>query len=44
MVKKFLLGVDGGVFVIFNVIVFDYIFVGDSIYIVGDFKINKLLY
>ncbi|WP_232841761.1 immunoglobulin-like domain-containing protein [Caldicellulosiruptor acetigenus] len=43
-VKKFLLGVDGGVPVTFNVTVPDYTPVGDSIYIAGDFKTNKLPY
>jgi len=43
-VKKFLLGVDGGVPVTFNVTVPDYTPAGDNLYIAGDFKTNKLPY
>lgn len=41
-VKKFLLGVDGGVPVTFNVTVPDYTPAGDNLYIAGDFKTDKL--
>lgn len=41
-VKKFLLGVDGGVPVTFNVTVPDYTPANDNIYIAGDFKTDKL--
>lgn len=41
-VKKFLLGVDGGIPVTFNVTVPDYTPDNDNIYIAGDFKTDKL--
>ncbi len=41
-VKKFLLGVDGGIPVTFNVTVPDYTPANDNIYIAGDFKTDKL--
>ena len=43
-VKKFLLGVDGGIPVTFNVTVPDYTPANDNIYIAGDFKTDKLPY
>ncbi|WAM31966.1 carbohydrate-binding module family 20 domain-containing protein [Caldicellulosiruptor naganoensis] len=41
-VKKFLLGIDGGVLVTFNVTVPDYTPASDSLYIAGDFKTDRL--
>lgn len=43
-VKKFLLGVDGGIPVTFNVTVPDYTPANDNIYVAGDFKTDKLPY